>query len=102
MKIKNLILPVLLGLTLTACKEEAKDFSGSYKIELMTIKVTKMSDGKYETVYIDPLFKSETTKMTEVKDGNRLYETNGNYLGEFTDTGLKAAGGTFYEKEVSK
>ena len=25
-----------------------------------------------------------------------------NYLGEFTDTGLKTAGGTFYKKVLSK
>ena len=102
MKLKTLFVSALIGLSLAACNEEKKDFSGSYSIESISIKVTKMTSGKYETVYIDKLDKSEMTKITEIKDGNRLYETNGNYLGEFTDTGLNTAGGTFYKKVLSK
>lgn len=102
MKLKTLFVSALIGLSLAACNEEKKDFSGSYSIESISIKVTKMTSGKYETVYIDKLDKSEMTKITEIKDGNRLYETSGNYLGEFTDTGLKTAGGTFYKKVLSK
>ncbi|HHR6240938.1 TPA: hypothetical protein ACS71E_003580 [Providencia alcalifaciens] len=102
MKFKTLLVSVLIGLGLTACNEETKDFSGSYKIELMTINVSKTPSGKYETVFVDKLDSSEMTKMTEIKDGNRLYETNGHYLGEFTDSGFKAAGGTFYKKVLSK
>lgn len=102
MKLKTLTISALLALGLVACNDETKDFSGSYNIESMSIRVTKMTAGKYETVYIDKLDKSEMTKITEIKDGNRLYETNGNYLGEFTDTGLKTAGGTFYKKVLNK
>lgn len=103
MKLKTLLISTLIGLSLTACNEETKDFSGSYKIELGEIRVTKMSSGKYETVYINPLKKGrEITKIAEIKDGNHLYETNGNYLGEFSDTGLKTAGGVFYEKVLTK
>ncbi|BFU65491.1 hypothetical protein [Rodentibacter abscessus] len=103
MKLKTLLISALIGLSLAACNDEVKDFSGSYKIKLGEIQVTKMPSGKYETVYINPLKKGrEITKIAEIKDGNRLYETNGNYLGEFTDTGLKTAGGTFYEKVLSK
>jgi|GEM_PF-1452436 hypothetical protein len=103
MKFKTLFLSALIGLNLTACNEETKDFSGSYKIELGEIQVKKISSGKYEAIYINPLKKGrEITKIAEIKDGNRLYETNGNYLGEFTEAGLKTAGGTFYEKVLSK
>ena len=102
MKLKALLMSVLMGLGLTACSEESKDFSGSYRIESMTIKVSKMPSGKYEVVFIDRVFKDEKTTISEVRDGNRLYETNGHYLGEFTDAGIKMAGGAFYRKVLAE
>lgn len=98
MKLKNFLVLAFIGLSVSACNEEARDFSGDYEIASMTIKVSRISNNKYETIFIDKLFTSEMIKITEIKDGNRLYETNGHYLGEFTDAGLKMAGGAFYEK----
>ncbi|MFC1118074.1 hypothetical protein ACFGY2_11430 [Pasteurella multocida] len=100
MKLKNLLIPALLALGLTACNEESTtNHSGTYKSEsglvLILEKQTNSKDYKFTT----ELYKGKQfTVSAQIKDQNLLYDSKGNLLGELQENSFKNTKGVIFSK----
>ncbi|MDG2957041.1 hypothetical protein P7L95_09835 [Bisgaard Taxon 10/6] len=96
MKLKKVfILPILLGLSLTACKEELKDYSGIYERQEGNVTfITELEKTQKENIYTER-FRSKREDGTErvsnvvrtVKvENGEVYELSGHLRAKITDT----------------
>ncbi|WP_439257345.1 hypothetical protein [Lonepinella sp. BR2271] len=95
-KIKHLLAAGLVALTLTACNEESKDYSGSYVNEDTIITFSKLGNNEYKMN-----FKSDFVDVNNsgyVKD-NKFYHSNNSVMGTFNNNTYEVLNGKTYTKQ---
>ncbi|WP_439295212.1 hypothetical protein [Lonepinella sp. BR2882] len=96
-RIKHLFAAGLVALTLTACNEDSKDYSGSYVNDSgRTLVFKKVKNNEY--IYTFDFGAGQHNRTTIVKE-NRLYDTDNELLGEFENNSYKNNKGTIYTKQ---
>lgn len=99
MKLRNLLIPTLLVLGLSACNEESiTDYSGTYKTEVGTTMILEKIKGNEYKLTKEYSLGGNKSKSVYIKNNTHLYDSRNEYQGEFMDKSFKNTKGTLYSK----